>query len=134
MEQIGVVNKTYDNMATVQIKRATACGGKCGECGGCEITSHKVDALNTVGAKAGEIVKMEMKDTQILFAAFIVYIIPLIAFFIGYSVGYSIFASELTAGIAGGVLLVLTFTILRFMDKRIRRSNKYQSVITRIIS
>ncbi|WHH59628.1 SoxR reducing system RseC family protein [Petroclostridium sp. X23] len=134
MEQIGVVNKAYDNMATVQIKRVSACGGKCGECGGCENTSHIVEAFNAVGAKTGQIVKMEMKDTKILFAAFMVYIIPLIMLFVGYVIGYTISTSELIAGGIGVILLILSFVVLKIFDRRIEKTDKYRIVITKIIT
>jgi sigma-E factor negative regulatory protein RseC len=134
LEQIGVVNKVYNNIAQVQIKRTTACGGKCGECGGCEVTSQKVEALNTVGAKVGQVVQMEMNDTQILFAAFLVYIIPLVMLFIGYLAGYSVFSSEFAAGVSGVLLLIISFLVLRKMDKKLARSGKYQIKITKILS
>ncbi|NLY43640.1 MAG: SoxR reducing system RseC family protein [Clostridiaceae bacterium] len=134
MRQIGLVCEVDKDMAKVQIKRATACGGKCGECNGCETTSQQVIALNTVGAKVGEIVQMEMDDGKVLFAAFLVYGMPLILLFIGYAIGYFLWSSELAGGLIGSMMMIGSFFVIKKMDKGFARKGKYTIVITKILS
>lgn len=134
MQQIGLVTKVYENTAIVQIKRATACGGKCQSCSGCETTPQKVEVFNAIGAKEGQTVQMEMQDSYVLFAAFMVYIIPLVVLFIGYWLGNVIFANDLIAGITGVTLLIFSFLVLRKIDGRLKSSNRYQPTITKILS
>ena len=78
MEQIGVVTEKTKDIAKVQFKRATACGENCGMCGGCENLNAFVDAINTMNAEVGDIVKIETNTVFVLLGAFFVYIIPII--------------------------------------------------------
>jgi len=134
MEQIGVVIKVDGENAVVNIKRTSACGGSCNDCAGCETTEQQFEVINHVGAKVGQIVKIEMKDSYILFSAFLLYIIPLVMFFIGYAVGYSIFPNELAGGMFGLLLLALSYVIIKMIDRKYIRNNKHRkAVITRII-
>lgn len=135
MEQIGIVTEVKGEKAIVQIKRAGACGGSCGKCGGCETTDRMVEAINTIGAEKGQIVRIEMSDSYILMAAFLVYLVPLIMFFIGYAAGYSLFSNELMGGACGLILLVLSFVLVRIYDKKCVSGKKSKkSLITKIIN
>ncbi|MDK2798687.1 MAG: sigma-E factor negative regulatory protein RseC [Clostridiales bacterium] len=134
LTQIGVVISIKNDTAMVQIKRTSACGGKCETCGGCEVSSQKVEAYNTVGAKVGQVVRLDMKDTQVLFAAFMVYIVPLIMLFIGYAIGYSLFINEIVGVISGLLLLVASFLVIKRIDKKLGKSSKYRLQITQVLS
>ncbi len=133
MKQIGVVTEVQKKIAIIQIKRTSACGGKCSSCSGCETTPHKVKAYNMIDAQIGQIVQLEMKDSRVLGAAFIIYVIPLIMLFVGYGIGNILFGRELYAGATGVVLLTFSFIILKLMDKRLNRSEKFMPVITNTI-
>ncbi len=83
MQHFGVVESIFGNYATVSIQRHSACG----DCGACQMGSEnmerKVQAINPLGAKIGDLVTMEMNDDHVLKAAFIVYIVPLFILIIG---------------------------------------------------
>lgn len=88
MTQDAVVIKVFDNgMAEVAVTRGTACGSNCGNCESCmfqnELTAY---AKNSIGAGRGEKVVIESLSSRIFGAAFLLYIVPFILFFVGYAV------------------------------------------------
>lgn len=89
MTQDAVVTKVFNNgMAEVAVTRGTACGSNCGNCESCVFQNElKAFAKNTVNAKPGEKVIIETLSSRIFGAAFLLYIVPFILFFIGYAVG-----------------------------------------------
>ncbi len=88
MTQDAVVTKVLNNgMAEVVVTRGTACGSNCGNCESCVFQSElKAFAKNTINAKRGEKVIIETLSSRIFGAAFLLYIVPFILFFIGYAV------------------------------------------------
>ena len=122
MEQIGKVISINNGIATVQIKRATACCEKCSSCSGCLATNGSAIVNNQIGAKIGETVRFELDDNKILLAAFVVYIVPLFTFIFGYV------AFNILYGIA---FFVIPFVILKILDKKI--APKFTGKITKII-
>jgi len=122
LEQIGIVTKTNNGIATVQIKRSSACGDKCSSCNGCSTTSQTALVNNQIGANVGEAVKFELDDSKVLLAAFFVYILPL----------FSLIAGFIAFGVFYGVaFFVIPFIMLKFLDKKI--TSKFTGKITKII-
>lgn len=122
MDTVGIVKELYENNAKVQIQRATSCGENCANCGGCKKTSSYTVVTNDLSANIGDTVKIELDTSKVLFASFVVYILPLIFFVIGITIG------NLLCGIA---FFVIMFIILRFFDKKI--GGKFKGRITKII-
>jgi len=122
MEQIGRVISITNGIATVQIRRSTACGDKCASCGGCSATKGNAIVNNQLGAKVGETVRFELDDNKVLLCAFIVYIVPLFALIFGYV------AFDILYGVA---FFVVPFAILKVLDKKI--APKFIGKITKII-
>ena len=91
MTQDAVVTKLFPNgMAEVAVTRGTACGSNCGNCESCAFQNElKATAKNTVNAVPGEKVVIESLSSRIFGAAFMLYIVPFIVFFIGYAIAYS---------------------------------------------
>lgn len=97
MTQDAVVTKVFPNngMAEVAVSRGTACGSNCGNCESCIFQNElKTIAKNSIHARPGEKVVIETVSSKIFKAAFIVYIIPIIAFCIGYALAYAFGAGE----------------------------------------
>ena len=71
MEQIVTVRALYpDGTAEVACRRASACSGDCGHCGGCtNAQTVLVRAYNPIGAKPGDRVVVESASCQVLGAA-----------------------------------------------------------------
>lgn len=87
MEQIVTVRALYpDGTAEVACRRASACSGDCGHCGGCtNAQTVLVRAYNPIGAKPGDRVVVESASCQVLGAAAAVYLLPVLFLLGGYA-------------------------------------------------
>lgn len=136
-EEEGIIIEIFgDNIAKVKVGRHNECKN-CGACPG--DSSVVIEAKNPVGAKKGQRIAFEMKETNMLMAAFVVYIAPLISVVVG------IFAGQLIAEIfglsvrgfqiGGGILtFILSIILIKFFDNYSHNNDKMQPVITRILS
>ena len=84
MNQQGYIVEIVDSVtAKLKLKRHFACAS----CGKCATTSEEkyiiVEADNTIGAKVGDRVEVNMETVNVLKAAFIAYTIPLLALLLG---------------------------------------------------
>ncbi len=90
MEQLVRVKKTYDNgTADVLLVRESACSGDCHKCSGCGAAKEVMifTADNLIGARQGDLVKVESATGPVMKAAMVLYVIPLVLFFLGYYLG-----------------------------------------------
>ena len=94
MQQTATVMKLLPgNKAELQVHRQTACGHDCTKCGGCgEIVSKpiKLIADNSIGAEVGDAVRVTGSSSQVLGLAAIVYMVPVVLFFVMYAVAYGL--------------------------------------------
>ena len=111
MEQIVTVRALYpDGTAEVACRRASACGGDCGHCGGCtNAQTVLVRAYNPIGAKPGDRVVVESASCQVLGAAAAVYLLPVLFLLGGYA---------LAGGPGGAIGFALGLTPAVWMDRR----------------
>ena len=130
MEQIGTVMKTEENKAYVVVNRVSACGENCAHCkGGCTPTSVLANAQNLVGANVGDTVKLESDTKRVIFAAFILYMLPVLV-----AIFTAIFISSITPrtallAIASAGAFFVTFFIIKRFEKKLTPT----PVITKII-
>ena len=96
MTQEGIVTRLFpDNMAEVAVTRMTACGGNCGSCESCMLQSEvKALAKNRIEAHPGERVVIESRSSAVFGAVFLVYVMPLVCFLLGYGAAYLVGLSE----------------------------------------
>ena len=90
MEQLVRVKEVYDNgTAQVYRIRESACSGDCHKCSGCGAAKETVvfTAENPIGAGPGDLVRVESETAPVLKAAAVLYVLPLILFFLGYWLG-----------------------------------------------
>ena len=111
MEQIVTVRALYpDGTAEVACRRASACSGDCGHCGGCtNAQTVLVRAYNPIGAKPGDRVVVESASCQVLGAAAAVYLLPVLFLLGGYA---------LAGGPGGAIGFALGLTPAVWMDRR----------------
>lgn len=135
-QQEGIVLEIVGDMAKVKTSRHNDCEN----CGACPGNSAMVlEALNQVGAKPGQRVAIEVQEINMLKAAFIVYILPLIAVFIGALLG-GILAQKLGNEslwfqVTGGIVaFVLSVVYIKYFDSAARLDVKMQPIIVRILS
>lgn len=135
MEQFGkIVEVVDDSTAKVTMVKHTSCKN----CGACHIGSNpevEITVENHINAKLGNLVEVSMTTQNILSAAFIMYIIPLIMLVAGVVIGTKIFSiysnGEIYAILLGFVLLAISYWAIRQNEKHFKQ--KYKAVITKII-
>ncbi|MEI3060056.1 MAG: SoxR reducing system RseC family protein [Oscillospiraceae bacterium] len=117
MEQIVTVRALYpDGTAEVACRRASACGGDCGHCGGCtNAQTVLVRAYNPIGAKPGDRVVVESASCQVLGAAAAVYLLPVLFLLGGYA---------LAGGPGGAIGFALGLAPAVWMDRRRRKGGR----------
>ena len=112
MRETGIVKSVDGEFCTCATRRKSACGDNCATCKAvCSSREHIFTAKNTIGAKEGDTVIIEMPTKDVLKSAFLVYILPLLAFLLGFSYFFGAGKSELTSAfwgiIFGGAMWIL---------------------------
>ena len=90
MEQLVRVREIHnDGTADVIHVRESACSGDCHKCSGCGAAKETVifTAGNPIGAHPGDLVRVESSTAPVLKAAVVLYVLPLLLFFLGYWLG-----------------------------------------------
>jgi sigma-E factor negative regulatory protein RseC len=129
-----------ENNTKIIIMESGGCGGG-GGCSGCHgCGTSVIDAINTIGAKIGQDVKVEFKSAMYLKSAALVYGLPLVLFIIGVVLGISLFeesglsvSGELIGAAFGTVLWIVSYFIIRFIDKKFNMSARTGYEIIEII-
>ena len=90
MEQLVRVRNVFpDGTAEVLLVRESACSGDCHKCSGCGAAKETMifTAKNAINASRGDLVKVESATGPVMKAAMVLYVIPLVLFFLGYYLG-----------------------------------------------
>jgi sigma-E factor negative regulatory protein RseC len=145
MEHYGqVMELTGTKMALVKVKQHHACAG-CGACGRVfgdpeQRDTFTVEVDNPIGAKKGQLVRLEIGESEMLLAAVILYLIPLVGLLAGLFVGrwlavsYGLGGNPELWGLALGLaLMFLIFVYLRIQDKKLARGKRFKVMITSVV-
>ena len=130
MEQLVRVRKINpDGTAQVLHVRESACSGDCHKCSGCGAAKESLlfIACNPIGAQPGELVKVESATAPVLKAAAVLYVVPLLLFFLGYYLGTLPGSFGVLGGILGfcvGIALVVVY------DRKGVKKNDFEYTIT----
>jgi len=131
----GLVVKADEDKITVRMTATEACN----KCGGCSIKEGQsfLDIDNTVKASVGDTVLIENKSSNVLTAASIIYLLPIVLLVGGY------FLSLLLVKILGlgekyavlGAILAfaLSFPLISLIDKQLAKKNTFKPLIVRKI-
>jgi len=86
---VRVVSCNDDGTVQVLHVRQSACSGDCHQCSGCGAAKETVllTAHNPIGARPGQLVTVEASTGPVLAAAAVLYLLPLLLFFVGYLAG-----------------------------------------------
>ncbi|NMA86134.1 MAG: SoxR reducing system RseC family protein [Tissierellia bacterium] len=140
MEQIGYVRRTFDDMAEVEVRRISGCGGGCSSCGGgCNTPSVVVSLKNSVDAKAGDYVEIKGEPNHIIKYALILYMIPFAMLVIGIVSGMALFKSRDMANyesygfLSGLVFLIISFLIVKKIDSSIQKKDEKPLEMVKIL-
>lgn len=129
MEQkVRVVKTGEDGMATVLHIRESACSGDCHKCSGCGAAKEKMlfEAANPIGARVGDMVKVESETGPVLKAAVVMYMVPMLLFFAGYAIG----AIWNVGALVGCLAFVLSICLAVVYDRKVVRKQNTGYTIT----
>lgn len=140
MEKVGKVISIKDNMARIEVVRVSACGEKCSSCkGGCSTTGVYIEAENHTNAQPGQFVKVDLKTSTVMKAAFVAYIFPLFMLVLGTISGTFLyprfditFSSELFSILLGFSAMILSYIIIKLID-RVYLKERIKYTITRVM-
>ena len=130
MEQTVRVKEAYaDGTALVIHTRLSACSGDCHKCSGCGAAKEVMllKAENPLGAEPGDLVTIRSQSAPVLKAAAVLYVLPLVLFFLGYALGAAAGGWGPLGGAAGFGLGILSVI---FYDRRIAGREKTIYTIT----
>ncbi|CEO14285.1 SoxR reducing system RseC family protein [Paraclostridium sordellii] len=142
MNQRGYVIELVDGTtAKIKMQKHSACAA----CGKCASSADKKDIIvevdNNIGAKVGDYVEVNMDSVNVIKAAVIVYIVPLIALLGGTIISYAILNfidigrnKEVLSGFIGIVLTVISYLLIKSKDRKFRESRNYIPIITKVIN
>ncbi len=122
MTQTVRVQKLFkDGTAQVIHVRQSACSGDCHKCSGCGAAQESLTlvAQNPIGARPGDLVVIEARTGPVLTAAAVLYLLPLVLFFLGYPAGSLLWGKgPLTGSAAFGLGIVLSVLYDRLTAKK----------------
>lgn len=130
MDQLVRVKETYnDGTALVLCVRESACSGDCHKCSGCGAQQQTLllRAVNTIGAKPGDVVFIRSESKPVLAAAAVLYMLPLVLFFLGYLAGELLWQA---GGAAGCVAFLGGLALAAIYDRRVAAKQKTVYTIT----
>lgn len=142
MNQRGYVIELVDGTtAKIKMQKHSACAA----CGKCASSTDKKDIIvevdNNIGAKVGDYVEVNMDSVNVIKAAAIVYIVPLIALLGGTIISYGIFNfidigmnKEVLSGFIGIVLTIISYLLIKSKDRKFRESRNYIPIIKKVIN
>lgn len=130
MEQLVRVRETFDDGTALVIHiRESACSGDCHKCSGCGAAKETVllKAKNPIGARRGDLVKLESATGPVLKAAAVMYMIPMLLFFAGYFVGDALWQR---GALTGCLSFVAAIGLAVLYDRKIGKTDKCEYTIT----
>lgn len=130
MEVVGTVISVDKNLAVISVKRTSACGENCANCKSvCQGTEVQTTAENKIGAHAGDVVKVESDTKDVLRAAVILYILPVLAAIIVAVISYANKLSDIFVVLISAISFFASFVFLKCFEKNLTP----KSYITKII-
>ncbi len=129
MEQKALIRTVEpDGTARVLVIRESACSGDCHKCAGCGAAKERIlfEAVNTIGAKPGDMVNIQSESGPVLAGAAVLYMVPLVLFFLGYFLG-----DLMGQGALGGCLgFLLGIGAAAVYDRKVAAKQKIVYTIT----
>ena len=123
MQRTAQVVSLEGNKATLRFKRTKACA----HCGGCisfGTDQAEVQLKNTLNAKPGDWVVVELHAKSMLQASLLMYILPLCMLLAGLYIGTRV--SDLLGIILGLLGAGIVFLVLRFLEPRFEKATRFQ--------
>ena len=122
-QQAQVIRIVSDATARVAVKRKSACSGDCHTCHGCPHPDEivMVDADNPVGAQKGDTVIVRSDTGRVLKLAAMLYLMPLVLFFLGYFLVPGVSGFRMGAG---GAAFAVGIAICVFVSRNMKKNDR----------
>lgn len=139
MEQIGVVVKEDGEHIEILAVRESACGSDCSTCSAkcSESKPFNIKTINTINAKVGDRVRIEMNSKAVLSYMVLIYGLPLVFFMAGSVIFFSIFKNlnylhaELYSLIAGLLVMSVAYLIIKKVDNKYGKAGNNNLVLSK---
>ena len=115
MVRAGRVLSSQNGMIRICFQKPASCDG-CKGCG--NHTEAQITLMSPSAASEGDTVLVRFPDKSLVFSAIIVYILPLCVFLAGLIVGKLAFGSDTVSVISALLGLLISFFMLRKIDRR----------------
>ena len=128
-QEVKVLNCNADATAKVIHLRQSACSGDCHKCSGCGAAQETLilTVENPIGAQPGDLVTIESRSGPVLAAAALLYMLPLVLFFLGYLVGAMLWDR---GALMGGVAFAAGIMASVLYDRLVLKKKKTTYTIT----
>ena len=112
-----------DGTAEVVCVRESACSGDCHKCSGCGAAKETIllEAQNPIGAQPGAMVRVRSESGPVLLGAAVLYMIPLLLFFVGYFVADALWG---LGALGGAVAFVVGIAAAVVYDRLVAKKQK----------
>ena len=141
MTEEGTITKVAGNKAWVMVTRSTMCEG-CHNKSACHTLGGGKDvetqAINSVFGKVGDRVLLRISSSSVIKAAFLVYLLPIIALIVGSLWGMRLgeryaFDPELGAVMMGASSFIVAFLIVYLYGKSKSDDKNYMPEVIKIV-
>lgn len=129
MEQRVLVRRVLpEGRAEVVHVRQSACSGDCHKCAGCGAAQETMvfAVKDPVGVRPGDVVIVSSESAPVLLSAAVLYLLPLVLFFVGYALGHRFGLGALV----GCLAFVLSIGLAVVYDRTVAAKKKTVYTIT----
>ena len=129
-DHIGLVTSVKDGTAQIHFLRGSACA-HCGACLTDGDSEMEISLPNTLGAKEGDRVMVDLSPKRVVQASLLAYAVPLVLLIAGVLVGSRI--ADWAGLVLGVAACGLGYLILRIVEKKSAKKKSFQPTMTRIL-
>ena len=129
-DHIGLVTSVKDGTAQIHFLRGSACA-HCGACLTVGDSEMEISLPNTLGAKEGDRVMVDLSPKRVVQASLLAYAVPLVLLIAGVLVGSRI--ADWAGLVLGVAACGLGYLILRIVEKKSTKKKSFQPTMTRIL-
>ncbi len=133
MREVGLITKIEGDTATIKVDKKD----ECSKCGMClfpkNASSIEINAKNSIGATVGDTVEFERKKDGKFLGSILVFLIPLLLIGLSALITYLFIKIDIWMLILSVIFIVLWYTILAFIDKKLKISLDDASVIISVV-
>ena len=134
MKEVGLVVAVDKNFATVKVDKKD----ECSKCGMClfpkNADSIEIRAEKSLGASVGDTVVFEKAENANLLGALLVFLVPLILIGLSAVIAYIFIKKEIWVLILSVIFIVMWYTMLAIIDKRLKNSQKFCAKVVSVIN